>query len=48
MTSKDTANGPSWLDFAPADFDTDAPPVQLALVVAPDPCGTPDMFGGER
>jgi hypothetical protein len=35
-----------WLEMQPGDFDTEAPPVQLALIGEPDPIGTPDMFGG--
>lgn len=38
----------SWLDFQPADFDTDPEPVQGALFAAPDPLGTADMFGDQQ
>ena len=41
-------HGVPWADFSPQDFDATAPPVQLSLMPAPDPLGTPDMFGESR
>jgi len=36
--------GRDWLTMTRADFDRDAPTVQCALLPAPDPAGTGDLF----
>lgn len=36
--------GRDWVTMTPADFDRDAPTVQLALLPAADPAGTLDML----
>jgi hypothetical protein len=46
--TKRQVRGRDWRDMTPADFDTDAGTGQLALLPAPDPCGTGDLFDLEE